>query len=325
MRWRGERSGARPVRTSVERRGGPAKAQQDRDSRDGEDGEDDERPPAAAAEAADGVPKLVAGLVPGRKPTLLPRAHLEAIGQPQVGDREGDHGDEGDQGRPGRAERPAAPDDEGDRGFDRHDDPAVRVHGRQEPGPGGGRRDGPGGWMLEAEDEEVDGESRGEGEERVHTPEAPVHGEHPRARGHDRRGDTGRTPIQPPAQVVAERHRPDGEDDGDPAQGLGRGVEKETEVDEEEMERGAAAVPDRRRDDLSERPRADQTGDGLVLEERLRADVGRELHQEIRARGGHRPPRREAREASARRRHPRGRPGPEARARARPRATPRPR
>jgi hypothetical protein len=149
---------------------------------------------------------------------VLLGADLEPVGQPDVGDGEREHGEHGDPSGPRRAQRAAAPEDERDRGLDGDDDPAVRVHGWQKPrGPLTPRRRFP--WSAaDAAHEEVDRKSRREGEERVHAPEAPVDGEHPRGCGNDRRSDTGDTPVQPPAEVVAEDDRGDCEDDGDPAQ-----------------------------------------------------------------------------------------------------------
>ena len=309
MRWRGERSGARPVRTRVERSGGPAKAMRPQATSSGLRRRRIAIPQAASARKTTNVQPLpppkprtassswCRASRPGREAALLLRAQLETVGQAQVGDCERDHGEDRDHGGPGGTQRPPAPEEERDRGFDGDHDSSVRVHRRQKPGRGGRGGHGARRRALDAAHEEVDGKSRREGEERVHAPEAPVDGEHPRGRGNDRRGDTGDTPVQPPAEVVAEDDRRDGEDDGDPAQGLRRGVEEEGEVDEDEVERRAAAVPHRRGDHLPERPRGDEPGNGLVLEERLRADVGDELDEEVGARAHHRPPRREAREA----------------------------
>jgi hypothetical protein len=122
---------------------------------------------------------------------------------------------------------------------------------------------------LDAANEEIGGERGREGEERVHAPEAPVHRQHPRGGGHDSRCDAGATPVQPPAEVVTEQDGTNREDDGDPAERISGGVEEEREVDEDEMERRPAAIPHRRGDHLSEGPRGDEPGHGLVFEERL--------------------------------------------------------
>jgi hypothetical protein len=45
---------------------------------------------------------------------------------------------------------------------------------------------------------------------------------------------------------------------------------------QEKVERRSAPVPQRRDDDLAHRPRSDQAGDSLVLEERLAVDIRNE-------------------------------------------------
>jgi hypothetical protein len=63
-------------------------------------------------------------------------------------------------------------------------------------------------------------------------------------------------------------------------------MECESRVDEEEMERRAAAVPERRDDDLGNGLRADEARNGFVLEEGLAVDVRREAGEEERRRPG---------------------------------------
>jgi hypothetical protein len=247
------------------------------------------------------------------------RTDLEAVRQPQVGDEEGNEGQTHEQHGDGRAERPTAPEEECDDSLDGHHDPAVGVHRGQEPGRAGR----PECRLLRAQDErpheEVGSECGGEGEERVHATEAAVDREHPRAGCDDRRSCARDVAVHPAAEVVADGHRRQGEDDGEPAQRLRRGIERERDVDEQEVERRPTPVPQGRDDDLPRRPGPDQARDGLVLEERLAVNIGRQAGEEKRARpdgADERPA-----GASPRPKRLRGRPGPGGRVRGRLRAT----
>ena len=149
---------------------------------------------------------------------------------------------------------------------------------------GGGRARRP---EVERPHEEVGRKCGGEHEERVHAPEAPVDGEHPGSRRDDRRRDACEPAFEPPGEVVAE---PDGrqrEHDGQPSERRRRFIEDEGEVDEQEVEGRATPVPEDCRDDLADRPGADQTRNGLILEERLAVDIRRQVRQEEGRRADH--------------------------------------
>ena len=186
------------------------------------------------------------------------------------------------------SERTAPPDRQRHDGLRRDDDRAVGMHRRQEHGREGGGERGPRRPQLEGAGEEVGGERADEGEQRVHPPDRPVEGQHGGGRGDDRRCRARDRAGEPPTQVEAERDRRQREDDREPAQRLGRGVERERNVGEDEVERRPAPIPQHGGEQLAQRPRAEQAGDRLVLEERLSAHVGDEAPEKDRRAHGQR-------------------------------------
>ena len=220
--------------------------------------------------------ELRPGVARARQRLVAHDADAEPVGETQVGGRERKQQRSDREHGQGGLERPPAPDRESHDRLGPDDDHAVRMHGRQQERGERSDEGGAGGPKLERAGEQVGRERAHESEERVHAAHRPVEGKDGRGRGDERRGRSGHGPCQTPPEVEAERNRGDGEDDREPAQSLRRGVDRERDVRQQEVERRAAPIPQHGREKLAERTRGDQPGDRLVLEERLPADVGDE-------------------------------------------------
>ena len=150
------------------------------------------------------------------------------------------------------------------------------MRGGQQPACCRGRCDRRRRAQLERAHEE-DGEKRcDEREECVHPPEAAVDGQCSRGGCDCGCDDAGRRSAEPTPELEAERHRPEGEHDRQPAKRFRARVDPERDVAEHEVERSAAAIDENGLENLSERPHRDQPGDRLVLVEPLARNVGPE-------------------------------------------------
>ena len=104
-----------------------------------------------------------------------------------------------------------------------------------------------------------------------------------------------RSAGEPAREVVAERHRCQREDEREPAQGLRRCVDRQSNMGQQEVQRRSSAIEDDGVQQVAEWPCGDQPGDGLVLVQRLPGYVGQEACKE------------ESREPDERERRPRSR------------------
>ena len=234
-------------------------------------------PPAVDEKARPSWPQASVG----SRDRLLPvEPDGEAVGQAQVGDREGDHRHPDRERRQRRAERTPAPEPQRHRSLGDDQEGPVRMDRRQEPGRSGRCERPAPGALLVGDEEEVDRECRCEDVQRVHPRERPVD-EQERGRRYDQGGDRpGHRAAEAPADVPAERKRCEREDDREPAERERRRVERQRNVGEDEVERAAAALPHDRLDHLAERTGGDQAADGLVLEERLPLNVVDEAREQ---------------------------------------------
>ena len=221
MRCRGERSGARPVRTSVARSGGPAKAIRPQATSSGDGARRIATPQAASTRKTTNVQPLPPAnprrasveLVP-RLVQVARRPCCSALSSKRSARRRSATAN-GIMARTATNDRQA-----GRRGRPRQRTSATAPRRRRRSRRTGARRAGArpqlrrrrpprSSGARQRAHEEVDGERGDESEERVHAPEAPVDGEHPRSGCHDRRRDSRDVPVQAPAQVVADaRPRP---------------------------------------------------------------------------------------------------------------------
>ena len=133
---------------------------------------------------------------------------------------------------------------------------------------------------FECPHEEIGGERTRECEQRVHPSERPVDQQELRRRGEDRRNEAGGLAGEPTREVVAERDRGEREHDRNPAQHLGRRIERQGDVREQEVERRAAAIEHDRVQQVPERARGDQAGDRFILMEGLAADIRTKARKE---------------------------------------------
>ncbi len=216
------------------------------------------------------------GLSRRRQRSLTAGADVRAVGEAQVGGEQRQRRKHRNRNGPGGTQRPPAPDhgrrDERDEGRYR----PVRMRGGQQPACCRGRCDRRRRAQLERADEQDGKEGSHEREECVHPPEAAVDGQRSRGRCDRGRDDPAAAPSEPTTELEAERHRPDGEHDRQPAKRFRARVDPERDVAEHEVERSAAAIDEDGVEHLTERPHRDQPGDRLVLVEPLARNVGPE-------------------------------------------------
>ena len=148
-------------------------------------------------------------------------------------------------------------------------------------------------WPLERTHEQVGGKRTREREERVHPPERPVHQQQLRRCCERSCDEPRRSAGEPAREVVTDRHRCQREDEREPAQGLRRRVDGQSNMGQQEMQRRSSAIEDDGVQQVAEWPCGDQPGDGLVLVQGLPADVGQEACEEERHQSRERERRRE--------------------------------
>jgi hypothetical protein len=157
----------------------------------------------------------------------------------------------------------------------------VRVRRGEQQCGGSSESRRPPGPLGESPHEQVGGQRGGEGKERVHATEAAVDAEQLRGRDDKRSRDAGQPTSQAAAEVVAEDDRGESEENRDGPERKDGRLDGEGEVREEEMERRAAAVDHHGLDDIGKRLRGDQSGERLVLVNRLRRRIPYEPDEQV--------------------------------------------
>ena len=233
------------------------------------DDEDDDQWPVAARERSERTRELRPRASRGGDPLPVPDPDRVALGQSQVGDHERDAEEPHRDHRRGAPDPSAAPENGRDQALGRQEDRPVGMHRWQERGSRCGCHCRSNGSAPQCEDEQVERERCGGGEECVHSPEAPVDAEDGRSGDDYGCRAAGNGPGESPTEVEREDDGREGEPDGEPPESVRRRVGDEREVGENEVERRPAALRQNRVDDLSERANGHQTGHRLVLDQRL--------------------------------------------------------